>query len=264
MLSPGVMHDVDSTFEHTPTTPRQIISSSPTTPRQRTDNAFEVVPWDTTNPLHGLHVVQVDDEHFFAQWRYKSDPPEFGWIKERVRHPLEDMPWLQNVRSERTDLLEPQREAVLFCRYFVHVWLYVNLPTALRGSIPSEDIDLTIYICHNTHTQTVSVRFMVECTQVRVKNLQNRAMGFELVTSGPFRTCKVAQWEPWRDLFNYMFLRVYGLLEWYSDLADESRLQPFIWPSDDDDVQRAQFFKLYFGADGKDMVPTGLRSWLQW
>ena len=237
MLSPGVMHDVDLTVELTPTTPRQSISSSPTTPRQRTYYAFEGSPWDIYDPLHGLHMVQVDDEHFFARWRY-SFGMQSAW------RDLSDPAWLRNVQSERIYGLVPEREAIILCKYVIHVCLCVDsFPTALRGAVPSEDVDLIIYTCHNPHTQTVGVRFIVEGTQA--KHLRIRTMGFELVTSGLRQTCKFGQSERWMNKLCFGLYRT--LLGRDLVIADESGLQPFTWPSNDDDVQRAQFFTSHFG-----------------
>lgn len=148
------------------------------------------------------------------------------------------------------------------CRYIIYVYLCVeSSATTLRGFIWPENIDLIIYIRHDPHTQFVSVRFVAKGTQT--KNFQNGAMGFELATGRGVQTCKVAQWEPWRILFDFGFLSFYRLLKWDLVIADESGLQPLTWPSNDDDVQRAQFFKLHFGADGKDMVTTDSPSKLQ-
>lgn len=102
MLSPGVMHDVRLTVGYTPTTPRQSINSLPTPPRQRGYDAFVASPWDPTNALRGLQVVQVDDEHFFARWRYKEGLTEFDTNMESAWHKVLDPPWLRGVRSERT------------------------------------------------------------------------------------------------------------------------------------------------------------------
>ena len=233
--SPGIMHDVDLTVQNTPTTPRQSMSSSFTTPRQHTYAAFEEPPLDTTNPLHGLHVVQVDNEHFFARWRYKSDMTMESW------HDLLDTPWLRNVRSERTYGLVPERETIILCRYIVFRCLCA---TALRGFSSSEDIDLVIYICHNPHTQAVSVRCVAEGTQA--KELQHRPMGFDLVTGPEVQTCTFDRLEPW---MNKRYFGVFHrLLEWDLIIVDESGLQPFTWPSNDEDVQRAQFFTHHFSA----------------
>jgi len=236
--SPGIMHDVDLTIEHAPTTPRQIIGSLPTTPRQRVDNVFGVPPWDATNPLHGLHVVQVDGHHFFARWRYKFERTiESAW------HELSDPPWLRNVRSERTYGLVPEREAIVLCRYLMHVYLCVmSSATILRGFSWSENVDLIIYICHNLHTQTVSVRFTAEGTPAKIS--QNRAMGFELVTSFGEQTCKFAQWESWIYPQDIVLRR---LLKWRWVFVDKHELRPFTWPSNDEDVQRVQFFTSQFG-----------------
>jgi len=235
--SPGIMHDVDLTFEHTPTTPRQSINSLPTSHCQSRDEAFEVLRRDIANPLHGLHVVQVDDEHFFARWRYK-----FFKAMHDAWYELLDPLWLRNIRSERTYGLVPEREALVLCRYIIHVCLsHKSSVTTLRGVQWLEDIDLIIYIRRDSHSPTVSVRFIAE--GIQEEGLQNRAMGFDLVTSGVVRTCKVAQGISWMPItINFV-----GLLGWRVVIADRHGLQPFTWPSNDDDVEREQLFKSRFG-----------------
>lgn len=240
--SPGIMHDVVSTFECTPTTPRQSISSSPITPRQRTDNAFEASPWYITDPLHGLHVVQVDDAHSFARWKYKCDPTDSGWTLESVWGPLADKPWLRFSRSERTYRLVLEREAIMWCRYIVHICLYISPLAGTGPSRISEDIDLIIYICQNLNTKTVSVRFIAEGTRAPI--LQHRPMGFDLVMVRGVQTLKFTQWEPWFDSHNKVIRKLLG---WRVVIADRHELQPFTWPSNDDDVERAQLFKSRFG-----------------
>jgi len=229
--SPGIMHDVDLTIEYTPTTPRQSINSPPTTPRQRTYDAFEVPPWDITNPLHGLHVVQVDDEHFFARWRYTLIMTM-------------ELPWFWNIRSESTDGLVPERETIILCRYIVFEFLCAM---ALRIFISSEDIDLIIYIYHDPRTKTVSVRFTTE--GMEIYHLQHRPMGFELVKGRGVQMCKFAHWEPWMIGFHEFSPKLLG---WDLVIADRSGLQRFTWPTNDGDVQRARFFTSHFGhgADG--------------
>lgn len=239
MLSPGITHDIDLTVEHVPTTPRQIISSLPATPRRLTDNVFGGTPWDITNPLHELYVLQVDDERIFARWRH-----EFRITTQSAWRHLSNPAWLrENVLSERTYVLIPELEAIGLCRDIIYICLCISsFRAVLQGSGWSDDIDMIIYFCHNPHTQTVSVRFTAQGT--KAKDLQNRAMGFELVTSSAVQTFKFAQWEPW---MHGLGTGLYTLLKGSLVIADRFGLQPFTWPSSDDDVERAQLLKSRFG-----------------
>jgi len=238
------MHDVDMTVEHTPTTPRQSISSSPTTPRQHMNNAFEVPRSISANTPPGLHVVRVDHEHLFARWGYKLEHHDFGTRKASDWRQFMGTQWLRDLRPELTFALVSERAAITVCRYIIQAYICVNAPDSPAMTLRDDwslEIDLIIYIYHNPQTKTVCVRFMAEGTQRQ--DLEDRVMGFELDTGRRVQTIRFSPLESWIDTGNYFT----ELLEWHWLFIKWSELQPFTWPSNDEDVQRVQSLKSRLG-----------------
>ena len=236
MLSPGVMPEVDLTIDYTSVIPRQSISNSPSATRQQMGNASELPRSVSTNPLPGLHVFQVDDEHFFARWKYHSSH------KEEWSYPIANE-WLHGVLSKLTYGRVAYYEAIFLCKQVIHLYYDTSLTESNVLHNRQEDIDLIIYICQNFDTKTVSTRFIAEGTPVT--NLQHRPMGFDLVRAHGVRSCEFTQWENWMSGLHHGLHRLLG----FHLVIAEFGLHPFTWPSNDDDAERAQFFKSRFGHD---------------
>ena len=225
ILSPHIMHDADLTVTYTPTS------------------------------IDGLRMVQVDDEHIFTLLRcdfglYPHSIHDFrNYMKSTRRHHA-------NIESFQVlDSVIPfvhMYAAIVLCRHITHENLGISSRAVNVPYKRSKPIDLIIYTCYDPHTKTAGVSFVAQ--DGRTQTLLQRPMGFELVTGNGVQTCKVAQEESWM----HRIIKIDGLLGWRVVIADRHELQPFTWPSNDDDVERAQFFKSHFGhgADGKNIVRT--------
>jgi len=224
-LSPGNVEDIVVLVDRSPSTPRQNIESPFTTRRP-----------STTNRLTGLKLAKINEGHSYARRRF-----DMNWdllsFSDTPKHPFG--------LSRESDMVDAgKRIAQVLLSGDPRV---KHLPD---NGTPGY-IDLSFYMQSDPpqlfplpHVpEAISARLFIALDTVSMPSL-SWVIGLDMVYWPTSRQCKVA----WIDSFvRPARLEVGIMLPCDVIIVADYELLLCTWPSNDDDVERAQFFTSHFG-----------------